>query len=368
MSNRTAMSRRNFLALGGAAGAAAVVGSHPTALHAADENVLFFAYRGGINGDAEREHLLKPFGSAAGITVKGSSYPSPGQLKAMVQSKKVDVDVYDVNERVLASLVKSDLLQEIDYSLLAPTVKQDLTPGGALRHGVGAYLTGIGIIYNNQVFSEANHPRNWAEFWDFNRFPGMRTLPSMAAGGSLSPLEGALLADGVPADKLFPLDFDRAFRMLDRLRPHIVKFWPDTSDGFDLMMQGNADLAMLNFGRVIASKMNGEAKELGMERNQACAKLVYWVIPKGAPNPTNAHKMIAFSTDPKNVARWINNYPGYAPAVPKAMDYIEPRNIGYMINAPGHEIIYLRDDWWMSERSPGKTNYDYALERWAAWE
>ena len=61
------------------------------------------------------------------------------------------------------------------------------------------------------------------DFWDAAKFPGARMLADMASG---SPnLEFALIADGVPMDKIFPIDIDRAFKSLSRIKPYIKKFW-----------------------------------------------------------------------------------------------------------------------------------------------
>src|SRR3546814_15744266 len=67
-------------------------------------------------------------------------------------------------------------------------------------------------------------PRNWADFWDVKRFPGkrgMRKTPKYS-------LEFALMADGVPADQVYPTlrtprGVDRAFRKLDEIKPNVVR-------------------------------------------------------------------------------------------------------------------------------------------------
>src|SRR3546814_20081773 len=62
-------------------------------------------------------------------------------------------------------------------------------------------------------------PQSWADFWDMKRFPGkrgMRRTPNYS-------LEFALMADGVPADRVYPMlrtpaGVDRAIRKLDEIR------------------------------------------------------------------------------------------------------------------------------------------------------
>ena len=33
------------------------------------------------------------------------------------------------------------------------------------------------------------------------------------------------MADGVPWDKVYPMDIDRAFKSLDRIKPHVDVWW-----------------------------------------------------------------------------------------------------------------------------------------------
>src|SRR5260370_15646052 len=61
----------------------------------------------------------------------------------------------------------------------------------------------------------------WADFWNTKRFPGGRSLRK----DPRTTLEFALLADGVPIDKLYPLDVDRAFRSLDKIAPSVTVWW-----------------------------------------------------------------------------------------------------------------------------------------------
>src|SRR3546814_12597665 len=65
-------------------------------------------------------------------------------------------------------------------------------------------------------------PQSWADFWDMKRFPGkrgMRRTPKYS-------LEFALMADGVPADRVYPMlrtpaGVHRAFRKPDGIKPQV---------------------------------------------------------------------------------------------------------------------------------------------------
>ena len=48
----------------------------------------------------------------------------------------------------------------------------------------------------------------------------------VGASASSSPeLEFALMAAGVPPDKIYPIDIDRAFESYDKIKASVVKWW-----------------------------------------------------------------------------------------------------------------------------------------------
>ena len=77
--------------------------------------------------------------------------------------------------------------------------------------------------FNTKAYAVGKEPKSWAEFWDTKAFPGPRTLADMASGAP--NLEIALIADGVPMDKVYPIDIDRAFKSLSRIKASVPKFW-----------------------------------------------------------------------------------------------------------------------------------------------
>jgi putative spermidine/putrescine transport system substrate-binding protein len=332
-----------------------------------EDNILAYGTRGGILEDIFRKAILSPLTAATGIQVKMVPYPEMAKVKAMVDTNTVDLDVWEVDGSQLSILGRRGLLEPIDYSLLPPDLKDDLLPGSIQKFGVGEVVFGAGIVYNSDRFTKQNHPRTWTEFWDLRRFAAPRTMPS--PNYLIGPIEPALLADGVVPDQLYPLDVDRAFKSLDRVKPAIIKFWDTAADALNMMTSGNAELSMNTFGRAIASKQQNPKSPLEIEFNQGIAKLSYWVIPKGAKHVRNAHKFISFFCEPKNHAAYINAYPAYGPVSKKSTAFIDPKFEDIIItsakNAPG--IVMVNDAWWSEEDSGGKTNLEKVQERWASW-
>src|SRR5690606_938896 len=93
-------------------------------------------------------------------------------------------------------------------------------------------------------------PTDWTAMWDTKKFPGKRALYNRVESGLL---EMALLADGVPADKLYPLDVPRALKKLGQIRNDII--WYETvPQSEQLMRDGQASMGVLADGRALNVK------------------------------------------------------------------------------------------------------------------
>lgn len=99
-------------------------------------------------------------------------------------------------------------LKEYHTEMLIWTGRENVTLG---EHGFATQMA-----YNAAKFPEGL--KNWSDFFNVEKFPGNRSLQRHAA----RVLAIALLADGVPADQLFPYDLDRAFASLDRIKDHAL--------------------------------------------------------------------------------------------------------------------------------------------------
>src|SRR5262249_8740410 len=136
-----------------------------------------------------------------------------------------------------------------------------------------------------------------------------------------------------------------------------------------LVTSGNADFSMQTFGRIIALKQQDPKTPIEIEFNQGMAKMSYWCIPKGAKHVKNAHKFIAFFSDPKNHAAFINAYPAYGPVSKASTQYIDPKFEDLIVsskkNAPG--LVMVNDAWWAEEDGSGKSNFEKVLDRWNTW-
>jgi putative spermidine/putrescine transport system substrate-binding protein len=333
---------------------------------AVDEPVLVVGSYGGVYEDVQRQVFFEPFTKQTGIKIVTVPVPPLAKLNAMVDTGTVDVDLVEFDGKDLLILSRRKLLEELDYSLIPPDTIAGLAKNAVHPNGIGMFAWGVGVTYHTKKYSEANHPRTWAELWDVKKYPGARTLP--AASWLIGPIEMALLADGVPPDKLYPVDLDRAFRSLDKIRPNVVKWWKGSAEAAQLLSDGHADLGGLPLGRTLAMKARGAPVDV--QFNQTLAKLDYWMVPKGAKHRQNAMKFIAYYVEPKRLGEYATVYPvGASPINKKSLPFVDPKVMPMLLTAGQNAggLVYINEEWWAQESPDGKTNFEKVLDRWNEW-
>jgi putative spermidine/putrescine transport system substrate-binding protein len=144
------------------------------------------------------------------------------------------------------------------------------------------------IGWDRRVVPARLQPTGWADFWDTKTRPGRRSLNTVSAGGGT--LEMALMADGVPADKLYPLDLDRAFRSLDRLGRDTVVWSQSFAEPIERMVSQEVSLASTWPFRV----MNADSKgaDIGFTCNQCSVAGDWLCVVKTSRNPGAAFRLI----------------------------------------------------------------------------
>lgn len=364
------LSRRKFVQLSAAAGAAALAipyiggqakaqdvslpefGEIPESLKGSGEvRVVGF---GGSGQAAQRQAYFEPFERLTGIKVVDLEGSDPNKLKAMVDTGNIEWDVMLSSRTTILRLsALGDYFEPIDYSL----VDVDNIPEH-FRHPLGIDVLGFAhtITYRSDVLSEG--PKNWADFWDLERFPGSRTLPT-GVGSGIPPLVGALIADGVPPSEVYPIDIDRAFASLDKIKPKVVKWWDTEAMPIQMLVDREVDLAVAANGRLVQLQREGVPAEIvwdgGTLTNNA------WVVPKGSPNVENAMKFIAFSTLPVSQARASILIP-YGFVNTAASEYVPEDILATLPTAPGNidRLVPYDYQWWMENKADVE-------RRWTEW-
>jgi putative spermidine/putrescine transport system substrate-binding protein len=278
--------RRGLLRLAGALGIAASGLLSATAARTATEVVL--VNWGGDAVAAAKKAYGEPFERATGIKMAvDSAGPSAGKIRAMVESKRVTWDVMDTTFGDAGELGSRGLLEPIDYTIVD---KSKVLDGFAQPDAVAGYGYSNILAYDASKFPD-RRPQSWADFWNLKDYPGKRMLGRPLGGN----LEAALQADGVPRDKLYPLDVQRAFKKIAEIKKDCV-FWSSGAQSHELLRDSEVTMGQLWSTRafLLHKDTNGRIVTVW---NQGMFQTNAWTVPKGNPAGKDAMRLIASMQD-----------------------------------------------------------------------
>ncbi len=333
-------------ALGGQAGGA------DSAAGGAGKRV-FVRLTGGSRQDVFQRYVWPEFTKVTGIQVVPVT-ANLAKMLAMVKAGQTGIDVVDTGALGIDSLRRQGALVKLDTQRFQRFRMADVEKSDDYWVSVELYSE---ILAVNTRASKAR-PASWAEFWDTGRFPGRRVLED--AAGEKPPLEQALLADGVSLDTLYPLDLDRAFKSLARIKPRILKFWSSGSEVDSLFTTGQAVFGQAWSGRIAALAAAGSP--LQIEWNEAANASQALGILKGTPREAFAYQYIDFVMSPEIQATTARNLP-YAPGNRKALDLIrDPKVTDNFGNSPKYEgrVFNIDVNWWGD-------NMNEVMKRWSVF-
>ncbi|RVK86356.1 ABC transporter substrate-binding protein [Sinorhizobium meliloti] len=324
--------------------------------------VVVCSYGGGFQ-DAQRKALFEPFTKATGIKVVEATGPSLAKVRAMNMSGNVEWDVAMFVPADFLILVESNLLEKIDYNAINKDILAQVDKRVVQPFGVGALFYSNVIAFNTKRYPTGKHPRTWAEVWNVQKFPGPRILP--AGTFVVRPTEFALMADGVPPQQLYPLDLERSYRNLSKIKPHVVKWQTTGAMAPQALVDGEADIGMASHSRIVQLKSEGAAVDF--EWNQGLVTADYWAIPKGAKNVRNALKFIEFASRPEPQAELSKLNP-VGPVNSSASSLLTPEQAQRLASHPDNleKQVWLEAAWW-AQKTDGKTNIEHNIEMWNAW-
>jgi putative spermidine/putrescine transport system substrate-binding protein len=280
-----------------------------------------------------------------------------GKLLAMFKAGNVELDVIDTGEGPLLTLERLGALAPIDYASWKYTDVNDIDPALRRKYTTGNLLYSTVLGYNTEIFPTGKHPKSWAEFWDVKAFPGPRTLADMASGQP--NLEFALLADGVPKDKIFPIDVDRAFKSMSRIKPAIKKFWDTGALSAQMMADKEVVLGSIWNGRLQAVADKGAP--LAIEWNENMIQLQVYGIFKDAKNLENAQKFVDFASNAEGQAGFAGPLV-YGPVNRKSFGMLPADLVAKLPGGPQYkEISFLQNAVWWED------NRDLVNKRWSKW-
>ena len=298
---------------------------------------------GGPSGESIEKGYLDPFTEKSGVAVVRENPSGLGKLRAMVEAGAVTSVVLELSSPELEQAKALDLVEPLDWDAIDPMPMFEEAKDES----------GYGYQYYTTLMAwreDVEAPESWQDFWDVENFPGKRALPDYAA--YILPM--ALLADGVPVEELYPLDLDRAFASLERIKDHVAVWWQAGAQPPQLLQDNEVQYAVAWSGRVAGQ----DGIDFTFKDGQL--DIAFFVVPKGAdPQQKEAAMGIFYEMSvPENqavaaeVVSYTGNSPDLEPLLPK--DRIDE----FPTTAANKEVQFLSDARWWFE------NADEVETRW----
>lgn len=311
----------------------------------AQTKTLNIASYGGSYGDALRKAWLDPFERETGIKVNLGVNASLSLAKLQTMNPNgAEWDIVDLTGPEFSIATKQNMLLTMDPKSVDTS---KLLPEYVTGYGFGYAAYEWGIAWDRRKISDANAPKTWAEFWNTQKYPGKRSLITVNTNGN--SLEAALLADGVPASKLYPLDVDRAFKSLDKLGRQNIVWATSNQEPVQRLTSGECPLAAMYVGRAIMANRGGAS--IGYTLNGAIVAGDFLGVLKNARNKPEAFALLNYiATRPDRAAEFtaITSYPvpikgieGLIPASAADVKAVLPSNPAV------HSKVYFENvDYW----------------------
>ena len=320
---------------------------------AAQTRQITVADPGGPFGEAFGRAFYRPFEGATGIRVVNVARAAEptAQFRAMVETRAYTWDCCILTLSARDILMRQNLLEPIN---LTRADLPDVMPEAVHTHWLGTdvYAT-ILAVRTDRLQGPA--PESWADFWNTARFQGRRALRR----DPIDTLEQALMADGVAQANLYPLDLDRAFRNLDRIKPQVQAWWTGGAQATQMLQAG--EVAMIPTWNGRAQPVLDAGLPARIIWNQGLYSIEGWSIPRGCPRADLARQFVRFCADAQRQAAYTDAL-AYGPTNLKAYDHIRAERAAVLPTAPQNlSVMRLADeDWWSANRAA-------ATERFNAW-
>lgn len=323
------------------------------------EDSLVIQTTGGAFEKALDDNFYSRFSKETGaniVKVSATYDEMRAKLKAMTDIGTPEWDIVSTDPQLTGY---AQYLETLDCKRI-PNAAQQGVQGTCQPHGLLRGLGGGVMAYDTDLFGK-NPPKSWADFWDVEKFPGPRAL---TLGDTCHwALTVALYADGVSKVDIEtkPLDLDRGYAKLDKIRPNISVFWNTGDQSQQLWRSKEVVMAMMYSGRAVSLKKEGLPVEVVWKG--APRDVGYWSIVKGAKHPNAAYAFLDFfmSNPDAHVAfaEQTNYDTSNAEALALLPEKERPFRAGYPEN--WSEMIHIEGNPWIIE------NHDLMVTRCQEW-
>jgi putative spermidine/putrescine transport system substrate-binding protein len=306
----------------------------------AEESITAVSW-GGAYQKSQQEAYFTPFEKKYGGKVTTEEYNGEiAKIRAMVESGNVSWDVIDVDTQTALQGCEDGLFLKLDWKKIGDEKK--FMEGTTTDCAVGTIVYSTVFAYDADKLKPG--PTTINDLFDLKKFPGKRGLQK----SPFVNLEFALMADGVPREKVYallktPAGVDQAFKKLDTIKSQVV-WWEAGAQPPQLLASGEVVMTTAWNGRIFDAAKN-EHKNFKIVWDSQVPDYDFWVIPKGSKHVDEAYKFIAFASTPSVMANQ-SKYISYGPTNVDAIPEIPKAILADLPTAPDNTKTALVQDYY----------------------
>lgn len=312
---------------------------------------------GGIYNKAYSAVYYKPFSEKTGIevvSVQANAEPV-AQIRSMVETKSYTWDMAKISQPAILLLTSGSKVYLEKHGLESDPNVRTIPAQYMSVYGVGTNVYSTVLAYRTDAFKGRKAPASWADFWNVKDFPGRRAMRKHP----FDTLEEALMADRVPTSQLYPLNIDRAFASLDKVKTNVDVWWNSGAQVEQMLKSGEVDMIATWVSRPQSAIADGAPVAIVWNQNLwGCDN---WSILAGSPNAQACREFIKFASDPKRMAS-LTEFFAAGVTQPDAFKYIKPE---IARNCPTHPDnikngVQINAKYWLE-------NQTAVMERFNEW-
>jgi len=335
----------------------AVVTTGAAASASAEDSFTAVGWGGNWN-EAYDQGVFQPFTKESGIKVIVDEWEGDlAKVRAQIESNAIVYDFVSVEAPALEIGCAEGLFEKLPAAIYAQ--KDEYLPGTIHPCGIASDTWATVMVYDGNKIKDG--PHSWADFWDVEKFPGKRGM----LGGAQYTLENAVMAMGIaPADVYTELrkpdGVDKAFAMLDKIKPHVV-WWTSSTKALQNLTAGEVVMTDLYNARVTSENEKNKTNYVIAWDAGFFYGTDMWAVVKGAPHAAEAEKFLDFFAKPENQAGFPKLY-AYGVGHKKVADYLTPEQINRLPTSGAnlaHGAVYDTDFW--------AENKEALEQRFQAW-
>jgi putative spermidine/putrescine transport system substrate-binding protein len=297
---------------------------------------LILANYGGTTQKAREVAFLDSFSLKTGVEViSADANPALGYRMMQGQVNATYDGFHDAADALFAYLnaKKSGEAKTILPKLPAGVRRNDLMDARVRDYAWHTFFVGHAFGYIDGTFKNGG-PKNWKDFFDTKKFPGKRGWPG--PGFVDATFEAALLADGVPPSKVYPMDLERGNAKMRTIKSDML-FYTEFPQLQQFLTSKSVAVGMGPSGILSALKRLGVPITIVMNQNIVSANC--FDTPPGAPHADAAYALADWMTDARRQATF-STLTRYGPGNKAAFKLMDNETLRNLPNSPAVHPFY----------------------------